>query len=85
MIRLALAALLVTTLFHVVEPAKADTRKPNIVFFLFDDMGWGQPQSYNPQFRVAHAQPRQAGVARDAIYGRAHRPPPSARPRATAC
>ena len=48
MIRLALAALLVTTLFHVVEPAKADTRKPNIVFFLFDDMGWGQPQSYNP-------------------------------------
>ena len=23
--------------------------KPNIVFVLFDDMGWGQPQSYNPQ------------------------------------
>ncbi|MEO8498064.1 MAG: sulfatase-like hydrolase/transferase, partial [Planctomycetota bacterium] len=22
--------------------------KPNIVFVLFDDMGWGQPQSYNP-------------------------------------
>ena len=23
--------------------------KPNIVFVLFDDMGWGQPQSYKPQ------------------------------------
>ena len=21
---------------------------PNIVFVLFDDMGWGQPQSYSP-------------------------------------
>jgi arylsulfatase A-like enzyme len=25
------------------------TAKPNIVFVLFDDMGWGQPQGYNPQ------------------------------------
>src|SRR5262245_6853336 len=24
----------------------ADEAKPNIVFVLFDDMGWGQPQSY---------------------------------------
>ncbi|HEY2574107.1 MAG TPA: arylsulfatase [Verrucomicrobiaceae bacterium] len=23
--------------------------RPNIVFVLFDDMGWGQPQCYNPQ------------------------------------
>lgn len=23
--------------------------KPNIVFYLFDDLGWGQPESYNPQ------------------------------------
>lgn len=22
--------------------------KPNIIFFLFDDLGWGQPPSYNP-------------------------------------
>ncbi len=27
----------------------AEHSKPNIVFFLFDDMGYGQPQSYNPQ------------------------------------
>ncbi len=25
----------------------ADTKKPNIIFVLFDDMGYGQPQSYN--------------------------------------
>jgi len=27
----------------------AEKTKPNIVFVLFDDMGYGQPQSYNPQ------------------------------------
>ena len=27
----------------------ADTAKPNIIFVLFDDLGWGQPQSYNPE------------------------------------
>ncbi len=27
--------------------ARAASGKPNIVFVLFDDMGWGQPQSYN--------------------------------------
>ena len=26
----------------------ADMKKPNIIFVLFDDMGYGQPQSYNP-------------------------------------
>lgn len=25
------------------------SEKPNIVFVLFDDMGWGQPQSYDPR------------------------------------
>lgn len=29
--------------------AAADLGKPNIVFVLFDDFGWGQPQSYDPQ------------------------------------
>ena len=27
----------------------ADVKKPNIIFVLFDDMGYGQPQSYNPK------------------------------------
>ncbi|MBN8458187.1 MAG: arylsulfatase [Verrucomicrobia bacterium] len=26
----------------------SEPKPPNIVFVLFDDMGWGQPQSYNP-------------------------------------
>lgn len=26
----------------------AQNTRPNIVFVLFDDLGWGQPQSYNP-------------------------------------
>lgn len=29
--------------------AATEATKPNIVFFLFDDMGWGQPQSYNAE------------------------------------
>ena len=41
-----LATLLLATsaALHAAEPAK-----PNIVFILFDDMGYGQPQSYNAQ------------------------------------
>jgi len=45
-----LTALLVTSLeaLHAAEnPATAG--KPNIVFVLFDDMGYGQPQCYNQQ------------------------------------
>ena len=26
--------------------------KPNIIFFLFDDLGWGQPPGYNPQSKL---------------------------------
>jgi len=41
-----LAALL---LAPVAGLAAAAPSKPNIVFLLFDDMGYGQPQCYNPQ------------------------------------
>lgn len=46
MLPLVVAVVTAATLFRVVAPAKADTSKPNIIFFLFDDMGWGQPQGY---------------------------------------
>jgi arylsulfatase A-like enzyme len=47
---LILPALLLAPLdaLHAADaPQRADT--PNIVFVLFDDMGWGQPQCDNPQ------------------------------------
>lgn len=42
--------LLAVAVSAVLSPFTSDVRaeKPNIVFVLFDDMGWGQPQSYSP-------------------------------------
>ena len=44
LITCALVALSLATA-HAARAAE----KPNIVFVLFDDMGWGQPQSYRPE------------------------------------
>jgi arylsulfatase A len=43
-------ALLLTlfVVFALAQVVDAAETKPNIVFVLFDDLGWGQPQSYNP-------------------------------------
>jgi arylsulfatase A-like enzyme len=43
-----LRALLFATLVFSAMALAANER-PNIIFVLFDDLGWGQPQSYNPQ------------------------------------
>ena len=42
-------AFLLCVLLGPLGAADAPPRKPNIVFVLFDDMGYGQPQSYNAQ------------------------------------
>ncbi len=41
--------ILLSSLFVSFGQLQAAESKPNIIFFLFDDLGWGQPQSYNPQ------------------------------------
>ena len=38
--------LIFLVIFGNLSSIAADATKPNIVFVLFDDMGWGQPQSY---------------------------------------
>ena len=43
-----LRALIFVTLAFAAA-AQAASERPNIIFFLFDDLGWGQPQSYNPK------------------------------------
>lgn len=51
-LRSSLAAILTFAAASLLTPlpvlrAAESAQKPNIVFVLFDDMGWGQPQSYN--------------------------------------
>lgn len=44
--RIAVTLIAVASIFHQAT-LHAEPAAPNIVFVLFDDMGWGQPQSYN--------------------------------------
>lgn len=37
------------TFFLAAVSTRAASEHPNLIFFLFDDLGWGQPQSYNPK------------------------------------
>jgi arylsulfatase A len=40
---------ILTFLLAFTAAAHAAGERPNIIFVLFDDLGWGQPQSYNPK------------------------------------
>jgi arylsulfatase A len=43
---------LLTTLLLLAGTAHAGTEQPNIIFFLFDDFGWGQPQCYDSKSKL---------------------------------
>ena len=45
----AFVPLLITLVLPSLANAEGSNSSPNIVIVLFDDMGWGQPQCYNPQ------------------------------------
>ena len=45
-----LSALLLTPLAAL---HAAPSAKPNVLIILVDDMGWGDPQCFNPQSKIA--------------------------------
>ena len=48
--RILLSALLLTPLAPL---HAAPSAKPNVLIILVDDMGWGDPQCFNPQSKIA--------------------------------
>jgi arylsulfatase A-like enzyme len=50
---------------------EAAEKKPNIVFVLFDDMGWGQPHCYEPTTKLPATD---STPINRPIHGTIHRP-----------
>ena len=49
---LVLAAVVLANTGVVHAQSAADSRKPNILLILVDDMGYGDPQCFNPKSRL---------------------------------
>ena len=50
--KLILTAFLIIVLFSCQNKTQFNTNKPNIVFILADDMGYGDPGCYNPESKI---------------------------------
>ena len=50
---LTLLALLLLAPLAPVHAADSSAKKPNILIILVDDMGYGGPQCFNPQSKIA--------------------------------
>ena len=48
-----LLALLLLAPLVVLTAADAPAKKPNVIVILVDDMGYGDPQCFNPQTKIA--------------------------------
>ena len=50
---LTLLALLLLAPLVALTAADAPAKKPNVIVILVDDMGYGGPQCFNPQTKIA--------------------------------
>lgn len=62
-----------TAINTAAEPVQPDIRRPNIIYFLMDDMGYGDSVVYNPESKLSL--PNVEGLARDGMmFADAHSP-----------